>query len=167
MAFSSAFPLLSKSYRICSQFLPFACTFRRFLQSEEAFQKIPSLFRTSFHSLLIPGRSFRCGFRWNSSDNGIPQHFLQGYSQRIIDLLNKVPLRFFLVQVAPVGIYRCNNKLAHGLPAVTQNLVGSPGLRLVEIQAELDIPNVFNHCADDIPSGIRNPWQWRKCRHRM
>ena len=52
--------------------LPFACNFRRFLQSEEAFQEIPSLFRTPFRSLLIPGRSFRCGFRWNSSDNGIP-----------------------------------------------------------------------------------------------
>ena len=166
MAFSSAFPLLSKSYRICSQFLPFACTFRRFLQSEEAFQKIPSLFRTSFHSLLIPGRSFRCGFYRNSSGNGIPQCFLQRFSQRIIDLLNKVPLRFFLVQVAPVGIHRRSDKLAHGSSATAQNLVGSPGLRLVEIQAELDIPNVFNHCVDDIPSGTRSPWQWHRCRHR-
>ena len=166
MAFSSAFPLLSKSYRICSQFLPFACTFRRFLQSEEAFQKIPSLFRTSFHSLLIPGRSFRCGFHWNSSDNGIPQCFLQRFSQRIINLLNKELFCFFLVQVAPIGIHRCNDKLAHGSSAAAQNLVGSPGLRLVEIQAELDIANVFSHCADDIPSGIRSPWQWRKCHHR-
>ena len=72
MAFSFAFRLLSKSYRICSQFLPFSCNFQRFLQSEEAFQEIPSLFRTSFRNLLIPGRGFRCGFRWNSSDNGVP-----------------------------------------------------------------------------------------------
>ncbi len=166
MAFSFAFRLLSKSYRIFSQFLPFACNFGRFLQSEEAFQEISSLFRTSFHSLFIPGRSFRCGFHWNSSDNGTPQHFLQGYSQRIIDLLNKVPLRFFLVQVAPVGIHRRNDKLAHGSSAAAQNLVGSPGLRLVEIQAELDIADVFSHCADDIPSGIRIPLQWHKCHHR-
>ena len=62
----------AKSYRICSQFLPFDCNFWRFLQSEEAFQEIPSLFRTSFRSLLIPGGRFRCGFHWNSSDNGIP-----------------------------------------------------------------------------------------------
>ena len=55
MAFSSAFRLLPKSYRICIQFFLFACNFRRFLQSEEAFQEIPSLFRTSFRSLLIPG----------------------------------------------------------------------------------------------------------------
>lgn len=166
MAFSFAFRLLSKSYRICIYFLPFACNFRRFLQSEEAFQEISSLFRTSFHSLLIPGRSFRCGFHWNSSDNGILQCFLQRLSQRIIDLLNKVPLRFFLVQVAPIGIHRRNDKLAHGSSAAAQNLVGSPGLRLVEIQAELDIPNVFSHCADDIPSGTRSPWQWHRCHHR-
>lgn len=167
MAFSSILRLMSKSYRICSRFFPFACNFRRFLQAEEAFQEISSLFRTSFHSLLIPGRSFRCGFHWNSSDNGILQCFLQRLSQRIIDLLNKVPLRFFLVQVAPIGIYRRNDKLAHGSSAAAQNLVGPPGLRLVEIQAELDIANAFSHCADDIPPGIRNPWQWRKCHHRM
>ena len=159
MAFSFAFRLLSKSYRICSRFLPFACNFQRFLQSEEAFQEIPSLFRTSFRNLLIPGRGFRCGFHWNSSDNGILQCFLQRLSQKIIDLLNKVPLRFFLVQVAPIGIHRRNDKLAHGLLAAAQNLVGSPGLRLVEIQAELDIADVFSLCADDIPSGTRSPWR--------
>ena len=166
MAFSFAFRLLSRSYRICSQFLPFACNFRRFLQSEEAFQKIPGLFRTSFHSLLIPGRGFRYGFCWNRSDNSTPQHFLQGSSYRIIDLLNKVPLRFFLVQVTPIGIHSRNDILAHGSSTAAQNLVGSSGLRLVEIQAELDIANVFSHCADDIPSGIRNPWQWHRCHHR-
>ena len=166
MAFSFAFRLLSRSYRICSQFLPFACNFRRFLQSEEAFQKIPGLFRTSFHSLLIPGRGFRYGFCWNRSDNGTPQHFLQGSSYRIIYLLNKESLRLFLAQIVSVGVHSRNDILAHGLPAVTQNLVGSPGLRLVEIQTELDIPNIFSHCADDIPSGTRSPWQWRKCHHR-
>ena len=166
MAFSFAFRLLSKSYRICSQFLPFACNFRRFLQSEEAFQEIPSLFRTSFHSLLIPGRSFWCGFCWNRSDDGTPQHFLQGSSYRIIYLLNKEPLRLFLAQIVSVGVYSRNDIQAHGMPAATQNLVGSPGLRLVEIQAELDIADVFSHCADDIPSGIRNPWQWHRCYHR-
>ena len=31
MAFSFAFRLLSRSYRICSQFLPFACNFRRLI----------------------------------------------------------------------------------------------------------------------------------------
>ena len=157
MAFSSAFRLLSKNYRICSQFLPFSCNFRRFLQSEEAFQEIPSLFRTSFHSPLIPGRSFRCGFRRNRSDNGTPQHFLQGSSYRIIYLLNKEPLRLFFAQIVSVGVHSRNDILAHGLPAVTQNLVGFPGLRLVEIQAELDIPNIFSHCADDIPSETRSP----------
>ena len=159
MAFSFAFRLLSKSYRICSQFLPFACNFRKFLHSKEAFQEILSLFRTSFHSLLIPGRSFRCGFRRNSSDNGTPQQFLQGSSYRIIYLLNKEPLRLFLAQIVSVGVHSRNDKLAHGSSAAAQNLVGSPGLRLVEIQAELDIADVFSHCADDIPSGTRNPWR--------
>lgn len=166
MAFSSAFRLLSKSYRICSQFLPFACNFRRFLQSEEAFQEISSLFRTSFHSLLIPGRSFRCGFHWNSSDNGIPQCFLQRFSQRIINQLNKELFCFFLVQVAPIGIHCRNNKLAHGSSAAAQNPVSPPGLRFIEIQAELDIPNIFSHCTDDIPSETRSPWQWHRCHHR-
>lgn len=157
MAFSFAFRLLSKSYRICSQFLPFACNFRRFLQSEEAFQKIIRFLRTSFQCLVAFDCTFRHRFCRSNSGNGTPQYFQQSYSQRIIDLLNKVPLCFFLVQVAPIGIYRRNNKLAHGSSAAAQNLVGSPGLRLVEIQAELDIANVFSHCADDIPSGIRNP----------
>ena len=133
MAFSFAFRLLSKSYRICSQFLSFACNFRRFLQSKEAFQEIPSLFRTSFHSLLIPRRNFRCGFYRNSSDNGTSQNFQQSIPQRIIYPLNKELFCFFIIQVVPVGIHCRNNKLAHGLPAVTQNLVGPPGLRLVEV----------------------------------
>ena len=37
MAFSFAFRLPSKSYRICIQFFLFACNFRKFLQSEEGF----------------------------------------------------------------------------------------------------------------------------------
>ena len=133
MAFSSAFRLPSKSYRICSQFFLFACNFWKFLQSEEAFQKIIRFFRTSFQCLVAFDCAFRHRFCRSNSGNGTPQYFQQSYSQRIINLLNKELFCFFLVQVAPVGIHRCNDKLAHGSSAAAQNLVGPPGLRLVEV----------------------------------
>lgn len=156
----------SKSQALCSHSSVFACNQHAFLHSKEAFQKISRLFRTSFRSYFILGGDFKCCFCRNRPDDRASQYFQQGIPQRIIHLPNKELLRIFLVKIVPIGIHCRNDKLAHGFSVAAQNLVGSPGLWLVEIQAEFDIADVFSHCADDIPSGIRNPWQWRRCRHR-